>query len=265
MTDPSSPSVRTERDGHVLVVTIDRPGARNAVDVDVATGLADALDLAESDRDVRCVVLTGAGDTAFCAGADLKALGRGERPIPPGRDHYGFAGMVQHPTSTPIVSAVNGFALGGGTELVLASDLAVAAQSATFGLPEVRRGLLAAAGGVFRLPEQLPRKVAMQLVLTGEPMSSADALRYGLVNAVVEDGHALEAALRLAQKVAGNAPLAVQASKRLALGKVDGRLLAERGSWTRNEAEMAAVVSSSDAQEGVMAFIEKRPPVWTAT
>ena len=263
MTETAPPSVRVERDGHVLVVTIDRPAARNAVDADVANRLADALDLAESEVDVRCVVLTGAGDKAFCAGADLKALGRGEVPIPAGREHYGFGGVVRHPTSVPIVAAVNGFALGGGSELVLASDLAVAAESASFGLPEVKRGLLAAAGGVFRMPEQLPRKVAMQLVLTGDPMSAQDALRWGLVNEVVPDSQVLDAALALARRVADNAPLAVQASKRLALGVVDGVRAAEEPAWTANDREMAAVRESADVVEGVLAFVEKRPPVWS--
>ena len=265
MTDPNPPSVLVEREEHVMVLTLNRPDARNAVNADVATRLADALDAAEQDRDIRCVVLTGTGERAFCAGADLKAIGRGEIPIPPGREHYGFGGVVQHPTSTPIVAAVNGFALGGGCEVVLASDLAVAAESATFGLPEVARGLLAAAGGVFRLPQQVPRKVAMRMMLTGEPISSADALRWGLVNEVVPDGQVLDAALELARRVAANAPLAVQASKRLALGKADGRIPAEDDDWSRNEAEMAAVVGSQDVQEGVLAFIEKRPPRWTGT
>lgn len=261
---PTPPSVRVERDGHVLVLTLDRPGARNAVDADLATRVADALDQADADPEVRCVVVTGAGDKAFSAGADLKALGRGEVPIPPGREHYGFAGLVQHPTSLPLIAAVNGFALGGGCEIVLTCDLVVAAERASFGLPEVERGLLAAAGGVFRLPEQLPRKVAMRMVMTGEPISSAEALRWGLVNEVVPDDQVLPAALRLAHRVAANAPLAVQASKRLALGKADGRVLAEVDAWERNEAEMGAVATSRDASEGIMAFIEKRPPVWTA-
>ena len=265
MTETVPPSVRVDREGHVLVVTLDRPHARNAVDVDLATRLADAMDVAESDPEIRCVVLTGAGDKAFCAGADLKAIGRGERPMAPGREHYGFGGFVNHPISTPVVAAVNGFALGGGSELVLACDLAVAAESASFGLPEVKRGLVAAAGGVFRLPTQLPPKVAMQLVLTGEPMSAADALRWGLVNEVVPDAELLDAALRLAGKVAAAAPLAVQASKRIALGKVDGRIVSEDAAWAQNDAEMAVLGGSHDIAEGVMAFLEKRPPVWTAS
>ena len=260
----SPSSLRVDRDGHVLLLTMDRPQARNAVDVHLATQLADALDEAEADREVRCVVLTGSGSTAFCAGADLKGIGRGEFPIPPGREEYGFGGVTQHPTSTPIVAAVNGFALGGGTELVLAADLAVAAQSASFGLPEVKRGLLAGAGGVFRLPEQLPRKVALRMVLTGEPISAAEAARWGLVNEVVPDDALLETALGLARQVAANAPLAVQASKRLAWGKVDGRISWEQESWARNEVEMRNVAASDDVREGVVAFLEKRPPVWSA-
>ena len=262
MTDPS---LRVDREDHVLVLTIDRPHARNAADADLATRMADALDEADRDREIRCVVITGAGDTAFCAGADLKGIGRGEFPLAPGREQYGFAGVTQHPTSVPLIAAVNGLALGGGAEVVLACDLAVATESATFGLPEVKRGLIAAAGGVFRLPEQLPRKVAMRMMLTGEPIDAAEALRFGFVNEVVPDGAALDAALQLAAAVAANAPLAVQASKRLAWGKVDGAIAREQQSWERNSAEMAAVVGSSDVQEGVLAFIEKRPPAWTAS
>ena len=262
MTTPET-SLRVDRDGHVLLLTMDRPAARNAMDLDLATRLADALDEADADTDVRCVVLTGAGDKAFCAGADLKAIGRGEVPIPTGREHYGFGGVTQHPTSKPLIAAVNGFALGGGTELVLTADLAVAAQSASFGLPEVKRGLIAAAGGVFRLPEQLPRKVALRMVLTGEPISAEEAERWGLVNAVVPDGDLVDAALDLARRVADNAPLAVQASKRLAWGKVGGAVVTERESWERNDEEMRAVGASADVQEGVLAFLSKRPPVWS--
>lgn len=265
MTDPAPISLSVEREDHVLVLTIERPQARNAADADLATRMADALDEADQDREVRCVVITGSGDKAFCAGADLKGIGRGEFPLPAGREHYGFAGVTQHPTSKPLIAAVNGMALGGGAEIVLACDLAVAAESATFGLPEVKRGLIAAAGGVFRLPEQVPPKVAMRMMLTGEPIDAAEALRWGFVNEVVPDGQALTAALRLAAAVAANAPLAVQASKRLAWGKVDGQITREQQSWERNQAEMTAIVGSSDVQEGVLAFIEKRPPAWTAS
>lgn len=263
--DQPAPTVLTEYRGNVLLITINRPKARNALDRDVATRLADAFDAAEADPDIRCVVLTGAGDQAFSAGADLKAMARGERPIVPGREHYGMAGFVRHPMSTPVIAAVNGAALGGGTELALAADLVVAAEHATFGVPEVKRGLLAAAGGVFRLPEQLPRKVAMRLVLTGEPMSAAEALRWGLVNEVVPAADVVPTALALAEVVAANAPLAVQASKRLALGIVDGGRPAEADTWDRSGEEMSRLFASADAAEGMKAFAEKRPPRWTAS
>jgi len=263
--DQPAPTVLTEYRGNVALITINRPQARNALDLDVATRLADAFDAAEADPDIRCVVLTGAGDQAFSAGADLKAMARGERPIVPGREHYGLAGFVRNPMSTPVIAAVNGAALGGGTELALAADLVVAAEHATFGVPEVKRGLLAAAGGVFRLPQQLPQKVAMWLVLTGEPMSAEEALRWGLVNEVVPAADVVPTALRLAEVVAANAPLAVQASKRLALGIVDGGRPAESDTWDRSGEEMNRLFASADAAEGMKAFAEKRPPRWTAS
>lgn len=262
--DPSA-VLLTELRQHVLVVTLNRPEVRNAVNAALSAGLGAALERAETDPEIRVVVLTGAGAKSFCAGADLKAIARGEALSPPGTEHWGFAGFVNHPISKPVIAAVNATALGGGTELVLASDLAVAAESARFGLPEVRRGLMAAAGGLIRLPEQLPRKVAMQMILTGEPIDAATALRWGLVNEVVPDDRVLEVAVALAQVVAANAPLAVQASKRVALGLHDpamADLPSERAAWLANDEEMMALISSEDAIEGPTAFSEKRAPVW---
>jgi crotonobetainyl-CoA hydratase len=264
MTETPAPAVLTELRDHVLVVTLNRPEARNAVNAELTQGLGDALERADTDPDVRVVVLTGAGDRTFCAGADLRALSRGESLNPPGTEKWGFAGFVNHPISKPVIAAVNATALGGGTELVLASDLVVAAESAKFGLPEVRRGLMAAAGGLIRLPEQLPRKVAMQMILTGEPIDAETALRWGLVNEVVPDERVLDAAIELAQVVAANAPLAVQASKRVATGMRDGDLPAERDAWRANNDEMMVLFASEDAMEGPMAFAEKREPVWKA-
>jgi len=255
-------AVLTERDGHVLIVTLNRPEARNAVNAELTLGLGTALEEAENDLDIRAVVLTGAGELTFCAGADLKAISRGESLNPPGTEAWGFAGMTQHPISKPVIAGVNGTALGGGTELVLASDLAVAADSATFGLPEVKRGLIAAAGGVLRLPEQLPRKVAMHLILTGEPIDAATALRWGLVNEVVPAGDVLATAMALAQLIAANAPVSVQASKRVALGLRDGTIPAEADGWAASDAAMMEVFSSEDAMEGPIAFAEKRVPQW---
>jgi crotonobetainyl-CoA hydratase len=264
MSESPAPAVITEHDGHVLVVTLNRPEARNAVNAELTQGLGEALERADGDPEIRVVVLTGAGDKTFCAGADLKAISRGEALNPPGTEQWGFAGFVNHPISKPVIAAVHASALGGGTELVLASDLVVAGESATFGLPEVRRGLIAAAGGLIRLPEQLPRKVAMQLILTGEPIDSATALRWGLVNEVVPDGRVFGAAMDLAGVIARNAPLSVQASKRIALGIRDGVLPHEDDAWSANRDEMVALMSSEDAIEGPTAFAEKREPVWKA-
>ena len=258
----TEPAVLTERRGHVLLVTLNRPDARNAVNGELTLGLGTALEEAEQDAEVRVVVLTGAGEQSFCAGADLKAISRGESLNPPGTEAWGFAGMVQHPISKPVIAAVNGNALGGGTELVLTADLAVAAEHAQFGLPEVKRGLIAAAGGVLRLPAQMPHKVAMRLILTGEPIRAADAARWGLVNEVVPAAELLDAALALAEAIAANAPLSVQYSKKVAQGIEDGRIPREDAAWAASDAAMMAVFTSEDAMEGPIAFAEKRAPVW---
>jgi crotonobetainyl-CoA hydratase len=260
----AAPAALTERRGNVLVITLNRPEARNAINAAVSIAVGDAIEEAKQDPDVRVVVLTGAGDKSFCAGVDLKALARGENVMHPDQPKWGFAGYVRHFIDKPTIAAVNGTALGGGTELALASDLVVAGESATFGLPEVKRGLIAAAGGVFRLVEQLPRKVAMQLMVTGEPMSSADALRWGLINQVVPDGTELDAALALADRITVNAPLAVQASKRVAAGVDDGVITDDEAGWSRTMREITALITSEDAKEGPLAFAEKRQPVWKA-
>lgn len=262
MTDDVTPAVLTERRGNVVVVTINRPEARNAVNGAVSIGVGDALEAAQHDPDVRAVVITGAGDKSFCAGADLKAIARRENLYHPEHAEWGFAGYVHHVVDKPTIAAVNGTALGGGTELALASDLVVADERAVFGLPEVKRGLVAAAGGAFRIVDQLPRKIAVELLFTGEPISAADAARWGLINKVVPDGSALQAALDLAERIAVNAPLAVRASKRIAYG-VDERVVTdEEPRWQRLFAEAAALMRSEDAKEGPRAFAEKRQPVW---
>jgi crotonobetainyl-CoA hydratase len=248
----------------VLVITINRPEARNAVNAAVSIAVGDALEQAQHDRDIRVVVITGAGDKSFCAGADLKAIARRENLYHPDHGEWGFAGYVQHFIDKPTIAAVNGTALGGGTEIALASDLVVACQSATFGLPEVKRGLVAAAGGAFRIVEQLPRKVGMRLLFTGEPITAADAAQWGLINEVVPDGTELQAALALAGRITVNAPLAVQASKRVAYGAVEGTVPAEESKWAQLLRETIAVVKSEDAKEGPRAFAEKRQPVWQA-
>ena len=256
-------AVLTERRGNVLLITLNRPEARNAVNAAVSTGLGDALHEAQHDAEVRAVVVTGAGQS-FCAGADLKAISRRENIFHPEHAEWGFAGFVQHVVDKPVIAAVNGTALGGGTELALASDLVVAEERTTFGLPEVKRGLIAAAGGVFRIVEQLPRKVAMELMFTGEPMSAADALKWGLVNQVVPDGTVVDAALALAERITVNAPLAVWATKRVAAGIDDGVITGDEAGWNRTMREMGTVLRSKDAREGPLAFAEKRQPVWLA-
>lgn len=260
----TEPAALVERRGNVMVITINRPEARNAVNSAVSTAVGNALQDAQSDPEVWAVVLTGAGDKSFCAGADLKAIARGERVLHPDHEEWGFAGYVHQFIDKPTIAAVNGSALGGGTELVLASDLVIAGQSATFGLPEVKRGLLAGAGGMFRMVEQLPRKVALELLFTGEPITADKASQWGLVNEVVPDGTALEAALALAARITVNAPLSVQASKRVACGVDDGVITAEEVGWSRTQREFAPLLKSEDSKEGPRAFAEKRQPIWKA-
>ena len=267
MAEQTAPAALTDRRGNTLIVTINRPDARNAVNQAVSIGIGDALQQAQDDPEIWAVVITGAGDKSFCAGADLKAISRGENIFHPEHAEWGFAGYVQHFIDKPIIAAVNGTALGGGTELALASDLVVAQQSARFGLPEVKRGLIAAAGGVFRIVDQLPRKVAMELLVTGDPISADDAARWGLINQVVPDGPgnpALDAALALADRITVNAPLAVQASKRVAVGADNGSITAEVAAWKRSNREIRTVFTSEDAREGPLAFAQKRAPVWKA-
>ena len=249
-------SVLTEFGDGVAVITINRPQARNAVDREVAEGLAAAVDELEARSDVVLGILTGAEGT-FCAGMDLKAFTRGERPSVPGR---GFGGLTESPPSKPLIAAVEGWALAGGCELALSSDLIVAARDAKFGLPEVKRGLVAAAGGLLRLPKALPYQLAMELALTGDPLTAERAHTHGLVNVLTEPGEALEGARRLAARIAENGPLAIRATKRIVSGAVR---------WTDEEAFAnqagitAPVFASADAQEGARAFAEKRRPVWT--
>jgi crotonobetainyl-CoA hydratase len=260
----TAPGALAERRGNVLIITINRPEARNAINASVSIAVGDALAAAQADPDIRAVVLTGSGDKSFCAGADLKAIARGENLFHPDHPEWGFAGYVRHFIDKPMIAAVNGTALGGGTELALASDLVVARESAVFGLPEVKRGLIAGAGGVFRIVEQLPRKVALELLFTGEPITAAEALRWGLINEVVPDGAELDAALALAERITVNAPLAVQASKRVAYGAENGTVPGDENGWKLTNREFSTLLKTEDAKEGPLAFAEKREPVWKA-
>jgi enoyl-CoA hydratase len=247
--------VLIRRDNGVLIVTINRPQQRNAVNGAVSAGIARALDLLDESSDLRVGVLHGNGP-AFCAGLDLKAFAAGEPVRDSGR---GFAGIVERPPAKPLIAAVEGWALGGGFEIVLACDLVTAGAGARFGLPEVRRGLAARGGGVFRLPRRLPRAVALELIVTGAALEAHRAERFGLVNRLVEDGQALTAALELAGQITANAPMSVRASKAVAVDSADWPL--DEG-FQRQRAYLEPVFASQDATEGVAAFRERRDPVW---
>ena len=257
---PAEPAALYERRGGTAIITLNRPYALNAVNTALSTAVGTLLVKAANDPRVRVVVLTGAG-RAFCAGADLKALATGEKIDADGHPEWGFAGYVQHWIDKPTIAAVNGFALGGGTELVLASDLAVVDEDAQLGLPEVKRGLFAAAGGVIRLQQQIPRKIALELALTGEPITAADGLKLGLVNRVAPAGTALEVALGLAEQIAANAPLSVRESKSM-IHCTASHDAWKPAAWEINTAAMKVVFTSNDAKEGPTAFVEKRQPVW---
>ena len=254
--NPSPDAIRTEVVDGVLVITINRQHRRNALDRATAVLLYEALTELEDTPDLRVGVLTGAGGN-FSAGMDLKAFADGERPVVGNR---GFGGLVAAPPSKPLVAAVEGWALGGGLEMVLACDLVVAAEDARFGLPEVARGLVARGGGLVRLPRLLPHAIAMEAILTGRPFDAATARHHGLVNRICAPGKALEEAVDLARQVAGNAPLAVMASKRVAM---ESRVWGEAEWDALQDVIVAPVFSSDDAKEGAKAFMEKREPVWT--
>ncbi|MBY4208106.1 crotonase/enoyl-CoA hydratase family protein [Rhodococcus fascians] len=254
------PAALWELRGGIGIITLNRPEALNAVNAELSTAVGDLLDDAENDPRVRVIVVTGAG-RAFCAGADLKALAAGEDTSARCHPEWGFAGFAQHWVSKPTIAAVNGFALGGGTELVLASDIAVVDETATLGLPEVKRGLFAAAGGVIRLQQQIPKKIALEIALTGEPITAARGADLGLVNRVAPAGKALEIALAISERIAANAPLSVRASKAM-IHRTATEPDWDSGVWVANAAAMNTVFSSADAIEGATAFTEKRPPVW---
>jgi enoyl-CoA hydratase len=251
-----SPGLLVEHAGDVLIVTINRPQARNAIDLETAVGIAAAMDRLDAEESLGACVLTGAGGY-FSAGMDLKAFAEtGKSPRVPGR---GFAGLVERPPQKPLIAAIEGFALGGGFELALACDLIVAARGARLGLPEVRRGLVASGGGLLRLQQFLPRPIAMELALTGEPLLAERALEFGLVNALCEPGAAREAAIRLAATIAANAPLSVRTTKAVLL---QAPTWAAGEAWAEQAALTDPVFASEDAREGAAAFAAKRTPRW---
>jgi enoyl-CoA hydratase len=250
-----SDAVLTERRERVLVITINRPDQRNAVNAAVAEGIAGALDELDSEDALSLGVLTGAGK-GFCAGMDLKAFVAGERPHAADR---GFAGITRRAAKKPLIAAIEGFAVAGGLEIALACDLIVASRGAKLGIPEVKRSLVAAGGGLLRLPRVLPRNIAMELALTGDPILAERGFELGLVNRLAEPGEALAAALELAERIAVNGPLALAASKRILGESVDW----DEDEFFERQREIAGpVMSSEDAREGSTAFAEKRAPVW---
>jgi enoyl-CoA hydratase len=250
-----------QKQGNVAVITINRPEARNAVNTAVATGIEEAIDRLEADDEVWVGILTGAKTAKgyiFCAGADLKQMS-----VDPGgmmTPRGGFGGFVMRERTKPIIAAVDGPALAGGTELVLACDLVVASRTAVFGVPEVKRNLVAAAGALFRMPRKLPRNVAMELALTGRLDFPAErAYHFGLVNVLCEEGGALEAAKRLAAQVTENAPLAVRESRRIILDATDQP---DEVGWRLSNEGIAKMFGTEDFTEGLAAFVEKRAPKW---
>jgi enoyl-CoA hydratase len=250
-----SDEVLVERRGAVQVITINRPEAKNAHNRAVAAGITAAVDELDGSDELWVGVLTGAGGT-FSAGMDLKAFLSGETPSIEGR---GLCGITQTPPRKPLIGAAEGWALAGGFELLLACDLVVAGEGARFGVPEVKRSLVAAAGAAILLPGRMPSALAMEMLLTGEPIDAARAAQVGLVNRVVEQGGALDAAVELATLIAGNGPLAVAATKQVARGSRDWTL---DEAWQRQGDIIGPVFTSEDAREGATAFAEKRKPVW---
>lgn len=249
--------VKFEKQGNVGIITLDRPEAKNAVNADVANGVEAAIDELEADEALWVGIIASSGDV-FCAGADLKAVNSGQAGGLQ-TQRGGFAGFVQRERTKPVIAAVDGPALAGGCEIVLAADLVVASKRSRFGIPEVKRSLIAAAGGLFRLPRAIPRNIAMEATLTGDPISAERAYHFGLVNELVDDGEALKAALVLAERICANAPLAVRASREVVLKAYSE---SDEELWKLSGGGFAKLISTEDFMEGPRAFIEKRPPVW---
>jgi enoyl-CoA hydratase/carnithine racemase len=250
-------TVLTDVEDGVLVITLNRPEAKNAVNKALAEGVAAALERLDSDDDLRVGIITGAGGT-FCSGMDLKGFLKGESPVVEGR---GFAGLTMRPPEKPLIAAVEGYALAGGMEVALSCDLIVANQDAKFGIPEVKRGLVAGAGGLIRMPRQIPSRLAMEYALTGDFIDAARAFDIGLINRVTE-GAALDAAKVLAGRINENGPLAVRISKQIVQQQAEW---SADDMWDEQTELMKPVFTSKDAREGAAAFAEKRKPEWTGS
>ena len=257
MTDNSENVVLVEQRDRILIITINRPEAKNAVNAAVSRGLADAVDRLDDDPGLSVGIVTGAGGS-FCAGMDLKAFARGENVVVEGRG----MGFTERPPVKPLIAAVEGYGLAGGMELALATDLIVASKEGAFGIPEVKRGLVAGGGGLLRLPQRIPPAIAMELALTGDVLPAARAHELGLVNVLAEPGQVLDAAIALAEKITANGPLAVAATKRII---TESRGWSPNEMWSQQRRILTPVFSSNDAKEGAIAFAEKRAPKWTGS
>lgn len=249
--------ILTERQDRILIITINRPEARNAFNLPVAKGLAAAMDELDDSPELSVAILTGAGGN-FSAGMDLKAFASGELPYVEGRG----IGFTERPPRKPVIAAVEGYALAGGTEMVLATDLIVASREAKFGIPEVKRGLVAGGGGLLRLPHRIPYQKALELALTGENFTAEQAAEWGFVNKLTEPGGALDGALELAAKITANGPLAVAATKEIIVKSAEW---SRSEMWQKQNEIMGPVFGSKDAIEGATAFAEKRTPNWTGS
>jgi enoyl-CoA hydratase len=249
--------VLRERRGRTLIITINRPEARNAFNLAVAKGLADAVDELDDTQELSVGIITGAGGN-FCAGMDLKGFASGELPHVPGRG----IGFTERPPRKPLIAAVEGYALAGGTEIVLATDLVVASKTAKFGIPEVKRGLVAAGGGLLRLPKRIPYQKALELALTGDNFTAEEASAWGFVNRLTEPGDALNGALELAERITANGPLAVAVTKEIIVKSAEW---SEGEMWKKQGELIGPVFSSKDAIEGATAFAEKRKPNWSGS
>ena len=239
----------------VMTITMNRPQAKNAMNKSMSEGIAAAIDEFEASADIRVAILTGNGGT-FCSGMDLKGFLAGETPVVPGR---GFGGLSQYVPAKPLIAATEGYALAGGFELVLSCDMVVASEKTKFGLPEVKRSLVAGAGGVFRLPQQIPERIAMEMVMTGDHYTAQRMYECGLVNALAPEGKALDGAKELAARIAVNGPLATAASKKI---MKEYKTWPHDEIWQRQQEIMNPVFASEDAREGATAFAEKRAPNW---
>lgn len=262
MSVPHENATLFEARGPIAILTLNRPRVMNAVNREMWLGAAKAIEAFGKDPALRVLIITGAGARSFCAGTDLKAKAAGEMAPTEEMNRYGYAGIVRHYVNKPVIAAVNGFALGGGTEIALSCDLIVASEHATFGLPEATHGLIAGAGGLLRMPRHIPLKVVMNLILTGESMSAADALRWGLINQVVPHDQLLPAAIAVAEKICESSPVAISASKDVVYRGLDLSVEFAGEAWTMNQHYIDIVHASPDSEEGMLAFQEKRAPKW---